>query len=189
MAFDRPASLLTDAQRAYLLGEKEYRPSTARDVRQRVQQRIAASAADYALLTGDSVVPDFGIDFDRVASTTADSDLRRALVGQVAFAYKTAVAAGFDGERVTEEGVEQGKQDELAALREQLAESPETLTLEDLARLAEAGEVEKDSFVSLAESLVPGEDGHAYAESVQESRTEFLADVFVSGDGDDEPDT
>lgn len=178
MTSDRPASLLTDAQRAYLLGEKEYRPSTARDVRRRVQQRIAASAADYALLTSDSVTSDFSLDFNQIASTTSNTDLRRALVGQIAFAYKTAIAAGFDGDQIIEQGVKQGKEGELAALYEQYLESPETLTVQDVARLAEAGKLDNDPFIELAESFAPAPEKRGDDDKVVEDLAEFLADVF-----------
>jgi hypothetical protein len=164
-----------------LLGEKdEYRPSTERKVRRRVQQRLAASAADYGLLTGDSIAPAFEIDFERVGSTLPDSDLRRALVGQVAFAYKTAAATGFDGDRVVKEGVEQGKQDELAALIEQLDESPETLTIKQLGKLSEAGELDERSFRDMAESAAPKAENHRYADGISEERAEVIADVFVN---------
>lgn len=47
---DRPAALLTEAQRAYLRGEKEYRPSVESKVRQRIRERINASIDDISLL-------------------------------------------------------------------------------------------------------------------------------------------
>jgi hypothetical protein len=50
MADDRPASVLTDAQRAYLRGEKDYRPAVERDLQSRLRKRVRAAVEDLALL-------------------------------------------------------------------------------------------------------------------------------------------
>lgn len=48
---ERPAALLTKAQREYLRGERpDYSPSTEREVRQRIRERIGASVDDISLL-------------------------------------------------------------------------------------------------------------------------------------------
>lgn len=52
---ERPAALLTNAQRAYLRGEKEYRPSAERDVRQRIRERLRAGIFDLQMIV--SLIP------------------------------------------------------------------------------------------------------------------------------------
>lgn len=48
---ERPAALLTKAQRAYLRGERtDYSPSAERDVRQRIRTRLRASVSDISLI-------------------------------------------------------------------------------------------------------------------------------------------
>jgi hypothetical protein len=47
---DRPAALLTNAQRAYLRGEREYSSSAERDVKQRIRDRVTESIKDFSLL-------------------------------------------------------------------------------------------------------------------------------------------
>lgn len=47
---DRPAALLTKAQRAYIQGERDYRPSAEREVKKRIRSRIRASLADIELI-------------------------------------------------------------------------------------------------------------------------------------------
>ncbi|GGN27021.1 hypothetical protein [Halarchaeum nitratireducens] len=49
MSEDRPAALLTNAQRAYLRGEKDYRPSVERDVKKRIRNRLHAGVLDLSL--------------------------------------------------------------------------------------------------------------------------------------------
>jgi hypothetical protein len=47
---ERPAALLTKAQREYLRGEKDYAPSTERDIRSRIRDRVRDGLADLELL-------------------------------------------------------------------------------------------------------------------------------------------
>lgn len=47
---DRPAALLTQAQREYLRGEKDYRPAAERGVRSRIRERARGALFDLQLL-------------------------------------------------------------------------------------------------------------------------------------------
>jgi len=52
MTDDKPAAVLTTAQREYLQGKKEYRPSVERQVRQRIRDRVEQGTADFTTLFG-----------------------------------------------------------------------------------------------------------------------------------------
>lgn len=69
---DRPAALLTDSQRAYLRGEKDYRPSVERDVKRRIRNRIQAATEDLALLLDRS-------DWEEVEKALDETDITNGL--------------------------------------------------------------------------------------------------------------
>ncbi len=50
MSDDKPTAVLTNAQREYLQGEKEYRPSVERQVQRRIRERIEQGIADFTTL-------------------------------------------------------------------------------------------------------------------------------------------
>lgn len=55
---ERPAALLTEAQRDYLRGEKDYAPSAERDIRSRIRERVQASMFDLALVANNLPLDD-----------------------------------------------------------------------------------------------------------------------------------
>jgi hypothetical protein len=50
MSDDKPTAILTNAQRKYLQGEKEYRPSVERQVQRRIRERIEQGIADFTTI-------------------------------------------------------------------------------------------------------------------------------------------
>ena len=50
MSDDKPTAILTNAQREYLKGEKDYRPSVERQVKRRIRERIEQGMADFTTL-------------------------------------------------------------------------------------------------------------------------------------------
>jgi hypothetical protein len=58
---DRPAATLTNAQRAYLRGEKDYKPSVENDIRSRIRHRISASIHDLGLIADAAAQGDLDV--------------------------------------------------------------------------------------------------------------------------------
>ena len=50
MSQNKPAAVLTNAQREYLQGKKDYRPSVERQVRKRIRDRVEQGTADFTTL-------------------------------------------------------------------------------------------------------------------------------------------
>lgn len=50
MSDDKPAAILTNAQREYLNGEKDYSPSVERQVKRRIRERIEQGMVDFTTL-------------------------------------------------------------------------------------------------------------------------------------------
>jgi len=50
MSDDKPTAILTNAQRQYLKGEKDYRPSVERQVKRRIRNRMEQGVADFTTL-------------------------------------------------------------------------------------------------------------------------------------------
>jgi len=50
MGDENPTAILTNAQREYLNGEKDYRPSVERQVQRRIRERIEQGLADFTTL-------------------------------------------------------------------------------------------------------------------------------------------
>lgn len=65
---DWDAALLTEAQREYLKGNKEYRPSVERDVRKRIRDRLRATLVVDLRLLLDGGVKDGRINHDQILS-------------------------------------------------------------------------------------------------------------------------
>jgi hypothetical protein len=58
MSNDLPAATLTNAQRAYLRGEREYNSAHEREIRTRIRERYYASLLDFSLLARECSVED-----------------------------------------------------------------------------------------------------------------------------------
>lgn len=74
---DPPASVLTNAQREYLQGEKEYRPSVERDVRNRIRTRVRTAFDDLRLLleAGAAEEDEPPIDLSKVLADVRSGDV------------------------------------------------------------------------------------------------------------------
>lgn len=62
-----PSALLTNAQRGYLRGEKEYRPSVEEEVRRRIRNRLRATMQDFVLVLRNLDVQDIQTALERRA--------------------------------------------------------------------------------------------------------------------------
>jgi len=94
---DRPAALLTQAQRDYLRGGKSYRPSVERDVRRRIRERIQAGVADVSLLVDE--FDGFRDDLEQAGeeiTETSDLVALAVLIEHITPDYGTGVAGADD---------------------------------------------------------------------------------------------
>ncbi|WP_139173666.1 hypothetical protein [Natrialba sp. SSL1] len=120
MDLDRPAALLTDAQREYLRGEKEFkRPVHERNLRSRIRERLVAATHDLTLLYNELDPEDrkmvysvTGYDLaDRVDDELErDPELVGAIRSSIAFFYEAAHDSGRDAESIVETAVGQVEQ-------------------------------------------------------------------------------
>ena len=125
---DEQAALLTQAQRSYLRGEKEYRPSVERQVKLRIRNRVRA-----ALVTDLPLLADV-FDLEDLVGNT-EIDWRSALRETVAFAVMAAEAADIDAEQVIDGGVEQAQNARAEAMLQKLEENPDAVTMNELKQL------------------------------------------------------
>lgn len=99
---DRPAALLTNAQRAYLRGEKEYSASAERDLRARIRERIRATIVDLSLLLDTTDPEELEQSLDLVEQREAHLDgVSAGLTDGIAFLF-AANAAAYRGNDVTD---------------------------------------------------------------------------------------
>jgi len=146
MGDDPEAAVLTQAQRAYLRGEKDYVPSTARQVRNRIRQRVETSLAVDLPLLVDEFDPEY-----LVENSTADwsTGLREI----VAFAVLVAQADGLDPDEVVQQGRKQAKTKRaeivFQELKERFNDNPRDLTVSELSRLLNAGEISREEYTEV----------------------------------------
>lgn len=146
MADDPEAAVLTQAQRAYLRGEKDYVPSTARQVRNRIRRRVETSLAVDLPLLVDEFEPEYLVD-------NSSADWSTGLREIVAFAVLVAQADGLDPDEVVQQGRKQGKTKRaeivFQELKERFNDNPQDLTVRELSRLLNAGEISQEEYTEV----------------------------------------
>ncbi len=157
MTGDRPRGILTPADRAYLLGDREYdSEQTARNVRARIRDRIEAATYDFETLVEGLDERDRRLVFDERFGAESGAGAFDALVSAVAFLYLAVGDTDVGFETVLAEGINvaEATEDRVAtvdfsvsraerspeALRRKL-ELGEDLTLTEIAALQESDEV------------------------------------------------
>lgn len=103
---ERPRGILTPADRAYLLGDREYdSEQTARNVRARIRDRIEASTYDFETLIEGLAERDRRLVFEERFGSESGADAFDALVSAVAFLYLAVGDTDLDFETVLAEGI------------------------------------------------------------------------------------
>lgn len=139
---DDPASVLTPAQRQYLLGEKELSESGERALKRRIHERYRAGLKDLTLLAEYSHLDELLVDDDRL-----ESQLRSA----VAFVYRAAEMADLEGDELIEAGVVEGRRGHAEVLLKQFREDPLSLTLQEVRELKSYGKISDEDLFPLFE--------------------------------------
>lgn len=174
---DRGRGVLTDADRAYLRGDREYGSVQAeRNARARIRERIYDAMLDFEVLVGDLADRDLGLVFEKRASQGDGTEAFDAFVSTLAFLYQGVDRTDLDFETVLREGVNLAEAGEERGatvdfdvtyhaldadhLRTKLA-GDESLSLTEIAYLYESADVSRDELAAYFEdSRAPDiEDG------------------------------
>lgn len=176
-AGERGRGVLTEADRAYLRGDREYGSVQAeRNTRARIRERVYAALLDFEVLVEGLADRDRDLVFEKRASEGDGTEAFDAFVSTLAFLYQGVDRTDLDFETVLREGVNLAEASEdrgatvdfdvtyhaldAAHLRAKL-EGGESLSLTEIAYLYESADVSRDELAAYFEdSRAPDiEDG------------------------------
>lgn len=164
---DRSAALLTQAQRAYLHGEKEYRPSVERDVRKRIRDRLRGSFLDAPIifrnLSQDDIESALGVSDDH---TVGPPEIATARINMLALIHLAGCL---------NDGVEDGTKGLEGQIRQAISMS-----------LAEQGMEAKSLSVNIEVEPTEVDDDLTPAEMAKEYSPQQLHDLAAAGTIDEE---
>lgn len=159
---EEPAALLTQAQRAYLRGEKDYRPSVERQVKTRIRRRVqTALETDFALLADEFDLEENASEFNTLPA--------RAVRETISFAIMIGEAAKLKTEPIVDEAIEQARNSRAEVIQQKLQENPDDVTLGELSDLRKAGVLGREEYEELyRSSLGPATPGRVSQEELAE---------------------
>lgn len=138
---ERPRGILTPADRAYLLGEREYdRTQTERNVRARIRDRVEAATYDFETLVEGLDDRDRRLVFEERFGAEGGAEAFDALVSAVAFLYLAVGDTDLDFETVLAEGINVAEATEDRVATVDFAVSRAERSPETLRRKLELGE-------------------------------------------------
>lgn len=181
---ERQASLLTDSQREYLKEGGD--GAAARMARKRIRERVHEGLFDFPLLVSGLSEKDRRGVFEDHALDVLPSAFAFLYLGVTETVEPTDLAKDTFKSMV-EDGVKEAyrQQDRPVTVDVSIEITPvdsdqphEDMTIRELQRLAEVGEVDKQDFVELVADLLPGEDSDSLSANydIDESRAEWIAD-------------
>lgn len=138
---ERPRGILTAADRAYLLGEREYESEqTERNTRARIRDRIEAAAYDFETLIEGLDERDRRLVFEERFGADGGAAAFDALVSAVAFCYLAVGDTDLEFETVLREGINVAEATEDRVASVDLTVTRANRTPEALRRKLELGE-------------------------------------------------
>lgn len=153
------AALLTKAQRAYLRGEKDYRPSVEREVRSRIRKRVYASFFDLALLAYnlpdedyDRIMDDLGVhEPTGMMDTNQTLNIPHSMLRAISFPFRNhKTETDFESTiafALREEFNRRGSAPDIEVTVN--IKQPETIERDELERRLEAGDISQSEIGSL----------------------------------------
>lgn len=183
---DPPASMLTNAQRDWIRGEKEYRPSAERELRGRIRDRFAAAiTVDMPLMADveEEKLEDF------VEATDRDT-LADGLRSTVAFVYKVANVADLEAESIIEDGIELGRHGRADMILSRLREGRGPVTISDVEFLASADSVDNEELKGLVREYWGSAESDVGIGRLSntEQAAEMMAETVINRHSDTETD-
>lgn len=173
--------MLTQAQRAYLKGEKEYRPSVERDVRKRIRDRLRGSFQDSQLIfqylphedikTALGLGEDHAVGMPEIATARINMLALIHLSGCLNDGIETgtrglgnqlerAISMSLVGQEKEIQSVSVDIEAEYSEISEDLtpAEMAKTYSLQQLHDLAAAGTIDDETFAQVWEEIRSAEE-------------------------------
>lgn len=203
---ERPSALLTNAQRAWFRGEKEYQPAVERDLRSRIRDRIRAGVQDFTLIIEHLDLADIKKALETPAQDEAE--VENGLVSMMALVYlfitdhdkpnwvesedlfakrierAVTIALNQRGESVknVEVGIEIDRGDPFDDL---LGKGIQELSYDELTQLNRVGEIDDDAYI---DEIIQRREGTRSSEAIEarEDPREQADQESESGDSDDD---